>query len=622
MTLAKKLGELLVDAGLISADQLAKALANQKVNKKRIGEIIVDLKMASEMDIVQTLSFELGVDSLDLSTAVVDPMAIQLIPEKLARKYNLLPISVDGKVLTVAMLDPLDFEALDDIRFATGYKVKPVATTRTELIHAIDIHYSASDSIAEILVKDLSKEKSEVEVVVEKEGSDAATLRKESETPPVIRMVNLMISDAVKSRASDLHMEPQERRLLIRNRVDGLLNNVMELPKWIQGSIVSRVKIMARMDIAEKRIPQDGRVKLRVDGKEIDLRISVLPTQYGEKVVMRLLDTKAAALPLSMLGFTAEELKKISVLISKTQGVILITGPTGSGKSSTLYGIITQLKSEHVNIITLEDPIEFEIEGVSQVMIDERVGLTFANGLRSILRQDPNVVMVGEMRDRETAEIAMQASLTGHVVLSTLHTNDSVASIVRLMNLGIQPYLIASSVNGVIAQRLVRVICPHCKEQYLPSTEDLLNIRMKDTETAPFKVYRGKGCDHCKNSGYSGRTGIYEVFPMSARIKEMIASKASEGEIRQTAIAEGMKTLGENALEKVRMGITTLEEIRRVVFMEGESASVCSSCGKVVNADFKVCAYCGHSIEALCPVCSRPRSAEWTVCPYCKTSLR
>ena len=622
MTLAKKMGELLVDAGLISADQLAKALANQKVNKKRIGEIIVDLKMASEMDILQILSFELGVDSVDLSKTVVDPMAIELVPEKVARKHSLLPISVDGKVLTVAMLDPLDFEGLDDIAFATGYKVKPVAATRTELIHAIDIHYSASDSIAEILVKDLSKAKSEVEVVVEKESSDVATLRKESETPPVIRMVNLMISDAVKSRASDLHMEPQERRLLIRNRVDGLLNNVMELPKWIQGSIVSKVKIMARMDIAEKRIPQDGRVKLRVDGKEIDLRISVLPTQYGEKVVMRLLDTKSAALPLSELGFTAEELKKISVLISKPQGVILITGPTGSGKSSTLYGIITLLKSEHLNIITLEDPIEYEIEGVNQVMIDERVGLTFANGLRSILRQDPNVVMVGEMRDRETAEIAMQASLTGHVVLSTLHTNDSVASIVRLLNLGIQPYLIASSVNGVIAQRLVRVICPHCKEQYVPSTEDLLNIRMKDTETAPFNVYRGKGCDHCKNSGYSGRTGIYEVFPMSARIKEMIASRASEGEIRQTAIAEGMKTLGENALEKVRMGITTLDEIRRVVYLEGESASVCSFCGKVVNADFKVCAYCGHSIESLCPKCSRPRSAEWIICPYCKTSLK
>ena len=270
------MGELLVDAGLISADQLAKALANQKVNKKRIGEIIVDLKMASEMDILQILSFELGVDSVDLSKTVVDPMAIELVPEKVARKHSLLPISVDGKVLTVAMLDPLDFEGLDDIAFATGYKVKPVAATRTELIHAIDIHYSASDSIAEILVKDLSKAKSEVEVVVEKESSDVATLRKESETPPVIRMVNLMISDAVKSRASDLHMEPQERRLLIRNRVDGLLNNVMELPKWIQGSIVSRVKIMARMDIAEKRIPQDGRVKLRVDGKEIDLRISVL----------------------------------------------------------------------------------------------------------------------------------------------------------------------------------------------------------------------------------------------------------------------------------------------------------------------------------------------------------
>lgn len=618
----KKLGELLVESGLISADELNLALANQKESKKRLGEIIIELKMASEMDIALTLSQELGIPYMDMSKAVVDPMALDLIPEKLARKHSILPLSVDDKILTIAMLDPLDFEAHDDVRFSTGYKIKPMVTTKTELLNAIDIHYNASQSIAEILVSDLSREKALVEVVQEREGVDVETLRKKSETPPVIRMVNLMISDAVKSRASDIHIEPQERRVLIRDRVDGLLRDIMELPKWVQGAIVSRVKIMARMDIAEKRIPQDGRVKLRVDKKEIDLRVSTLPTQYGEKVVVRLLDTKGAAVPMEDLGFSKDDLDKVLAFVSKPQGVVLVTGPTGSGKTSTLYAAINRLKSEHLNIITLEDPIEFEMEGVNQVMINENVGLTFANGLRSVLRQDPNVIMVGEMRDHETAEIAMQASLTGHLVLSTLHTNDATSSIIRLLDLGIQPYLIASSLNGVIAQRLVRILCQHCKERYTPSRDDLLSIRIRETEKPPFDFYRGKGCEHCKNTGYMGRTGIYEIFPITIRIREMIASRASVPQIKQAAIAEGMNTLGEDALEKIRMGVTTIDELRRVVYMEGESTSICSSCGKAISADFPICPFCGHSVSTLCPNCGRHRDPEWIVCPYCKTGLK
>jgi type IV pilus assembly protein PilB len=619
--LRKRLGELLVESGLISLDELNIALANQKESKKKLGEIIVDLKMASEMDIAQTLASELGIPYLEMSKAVVEPMAVGMVSEELARKHALLPLSIDGKILTVAMMDPLDFEAVDDVRFSSGYKVKPVVTTKTDLLDAIDLHYKTSESVTEILLKDLRQEKALVEIVHEREGVDVETLRKKSETPPIIRMVNLMIGDAVKSRASDIHIEPQERRVLIRDRIDGLLQDIMELPKWVQGAIVSRVKIMARLDIAEKRVPQDGRVKIKVDGKEIDLRVSTLPTQYGEKVVMRLLDTKGAAVPMEELGFYKDDLEKVISFISKPQGVILVTGPTGSGKTSTLYAAINRLKSERLNIITLEDPIEFEIKGVNQVMINEKVGLTFANGLRSILRQDPNIMMVGEMRDLETAEIAIQASLTGHLVLSTLHTNDATSSIIRLLDLGIKPYLIASSLNGVIAQRLVRVLCPHCKERYTPSREDLLSIRMREAERPPFDFYRGKGCEHCKKTGYIGRTGIFEVFPVTTKIREMIASRATEIQIRQTAIAEGLRTLGEDALDKIRMGVTSIEELRRVVYLEGESTSICSACGRTISADFPVCPFCGHSVSTLCPSCGRHRDPEWIVCPYCKSSL-
>lgn len=618
----KKLGEILLESGLITEAELNIALAHQKENRKKIGEIIVELKIASEMDIVQTLSSKLGIPYIDMSSAVVEPVAIELVSESLARSHSILPLSIDGKVLTIAMLDPLDFAAIDDVRFSTGLKVRPLVTTKAELLHAIDTHYSASQSIAELLVSDLSQEESSslVEIVYDKEGVDLEALKKKSETPPIIRMVNLIISDAIKAKASDIHIEPHEKKVLIRDRVDGMLRDIMDLPKWVQGAMISRVKIMAKMDIAEKRIPQDGRVKLRVDSREVDLRVSTLPTQYGESVVLRLLETKGASIPLEKLGFSDTDAEKVVSIISKPQGVVLITGPTGSGKSSTLYGIINRIKKEFLNIITLEDPIEYEIEGVNQVMIDENVGLTFANGLRSVLRQDPNVIMVGEMRDRETAEIAMQASLTGHLVVSTMHTNDATGSVIRLIDLGIQPYLIASSLNGVIAQRLVRVICPHCKEQYTPSKDELLYIKVKDFNKTGFKFYKGKGCDKCRQTGYLGRIGVYEVFPITAGIKEMIAMKALEAEIRQAAIADGMRTIGEDALEKVKMGITTFEELGRIISLEGESASMCSFCGRVLSEEFGICPYCGNPVETHCPKCGKHRSPEWIVCPYCKTS--
>lgn len=619
----KKLGELLVEFGIISQDELAIALATQKESKKRLGEIIIDLKMASEMDIVRTLSAELGIPHVDMSKAVVEPMAVELVSEKIARAHHLLPLSIDSKVLTLVMMDPLDFEGIDDVRFSTGYKIKPMVATKTEIDRAIDIHYNTSQSIKDTLLSDLTQEKSSVELVYDRdrEGVDIETLKKKSEMPPIIRMVNLMISDAVKLRASDIHIEPQERRVLIRNRVDGLLRDVMELPKWVQGATISRIKIMARMDIAEKRVPQDGRVKLRVNGQEIDIRVSTLPTQYGEKVVMRLLDTKGAAMPLDKLGFSSLDIERIYSFISKPQGVILITGPTGSGKSSTLYGLLNYLKSERLNIITLEDPIEYEVKGVNQVMIDDKAGITFANGLRSVLRQDPNVIMIGEMRDYETAEIAMQASLTGHMVLSTLHTNDAAATITRLIDLGIEPYLIASSLKAVIAQRLVRVICNNCKEKYKPEEDDIFYLRIDKDENIPFEFYRGKGCDYCKNTGYIGRVGLFEVLSISSRIKELIDSKAGETEIRETAAAEGMKTLKDDAIEKVKAGITSVEEVRRVVYLEGEGAKVCSSCGKVISEDFPVCPYCGHCVETICSNCGKHRLPEWIMCPYCKTNL-
>ncbi len=615
---AKKLGEILVESGLITKEQLEKGLAEQKKTGKKLGEVLVESGLLTEADIAKTLSMQLGIPYIDLSTAVIEPEAIEMIPEKLAQRHLILPISTDRKVFTIAMADPLNFEALSDVRFATGKNVRPTITTPTEIQYAIERYYHLSDTLHEVIDRMTD---GFVEVVPEKdEGPEnVEEIVRKGKAPPIIRMVNSIIFNAVKNRASDIHIEPQEKRVLVRERIDGLLRESLQLPKWVQGAITSRIKIMARMDIAEKRIPQDGRIKIRVEGREIDIRISTLPIQYGEDIVMRILDASTAVFKLDELGLMQGDYRRIVNIIERPQGTVLVTGPTGSGKSSTLYAMINHIKTDVINIITLEDPIEYELAGVNQVAINEKTGLTFAYGLRSVLRQDPDVIMVGEMRDAETANIAFQASLTGHLVLSTLHTNTAVSSVTRLVNLDIQPYLIASSLNGIVAQRLVRRLCNQCKEPYSPSREEIMKIGLNDVDLKKAAFFRAVGCDACDKTGYKGRVGIFEVLVCNQAVKELISGGATEDAILNAAREGGMRLMAEDGIAKVKEGITSMDELVRVLYVKGEQdVLICSRCNNSVRSDFITCPYCGYAIVDRCPSCGKQRETDWRYCPYCR----
>ena len=433
-------------------------------------------------------------------------------------------------------------------------------------------------------------------------------------------MVDSIIIHAIENGASDVHLEPQQRWIKVRLRVDGLMRESMQLPKWVQGPIVSRIKIMSGMDIAERRVCQDGKIKVRIGDKALDIRVSSLPTQYGETVVMRILDPKSAVSDLKSVGFLKEDESRVIEMIDRPQGVVIITGPTGSGKTSTLYAMIEHIKGEEINIITIEDPIEYELKGVNQVSVNEKTGLSFAYTLRSVLRQDPDVIMVGEIRDSETAMIGFQASMTGHLVFSTLHTNDAVSSISRLRNMGLPSYLIASSLNGIIAQRLVRKICPHCKEEYTPADEELGKIGFNRVNND--KLYRGKGCKRCNGTGYSGRTGVFEVLTINSKIRDMIAGDAPENDITKAALESGMTPLYMDGLLKVAAGITTIEELTRVVYLSKDSMDkdgVCPSCSKIVMPDTEQCPHCGQLIKSDCKFCGKPLQQDWIICPFCAT---
>ncbi|RMG60909.1 MAG: type II secretion system protein GspE [Deltaproteobacteria bacterium] len=614
----KKLGELLLESGTVSESDLKRALAEQKKRKKKLGEILVDMGACSEEDIAHALSNQLGIQLIDLKNTPVEPVAVEIIPEKVARKHLIIPISVEDRDLHLAMADPLSYEAFEDVRFASGFTIKPYVATKSDIIWAIDHHYNLGASLDSI-VKDISSEKV-VEVLQEakEDSKEVEDLKKKSEAAPIVRMVNLLISEAVELGASDIHVEPTKDRVVVRNRVDGMLRKSIELPKWVQGAVISRIKIMAKMDIAEKRLPQDGRIGVRVGGRMLDLRVSTLPTNYGEKVVIRILDPKNAFLTVEQLGMEGPALERFLSLIRKPQGIILVTGPTGSGKTTTLYAALSRIKSVERNITTIEDPIEYELEGINQVAVNEKVGLTFASALRSILRQDPDVVMVGEMRDTETATIAMQASLTGHLVLSTVHTNNAVSTISRIRNLGIPSYLIASTIIGIVAQRLVRVICPNCKVEDSPSEESLIKLGISGKTSTGLKFYRGKGCSKCGWTGYKGRTGIYEILVFSQRIKDLVASDASESSIRQMAIAEGMKTLAQSGLEKVLKGITSVNEVIRVIQTDEDYGSLCPDCEAVLGPDFIACPHCGRKLVDTCPACQKTVDPLWRFCPYCR----
>jgi type IV pilus assembly protein PilB len=621
-TKTKRLGELLVETGLLSEEELARALAEQRVKRCRLGEAIAALHLASEEEIAQALSLQLGVPYINMTQTPVEPQAVELIPEKVARKHLIMPVMIDRGNLHIAMADPLSFEAIEDVQFASGYATKPAIATRSDILWAIDQHYHLGSSLNSI-VKDIVEERA-VEIVPERSEQDrwdAEDLRKKSEAAPVIRMVDLVIAGAVDLGASDIHVEPMKTVLRIRNRIDGLLRKSLELPKWVQGAVISRIKVMAGMDIAEKRLPQDGRFTVRVGGKVLDLRVSSMPSLCGEKVVIRILDAANARIPLDGMGFAPPDLSRIEEMVRRPQGIILVTGPTGSGKTTTLYAMLNRIRNDERNTATIEDPVEYEMPGINQVAVQERIGFSFPVALRAILRQDPDVIMVGEMRDLETATVAMQAALTGHLVLSTVHTNSTAATVTRLRNLGVPSYLIASTVAGIVAQRLVRVICAKCRVPAEAPGRDLERFGLDKGGKTP-ALFRGEGCPACGETGYRGRTGVFEILAFTPQVRDMVSAGASESDIRQHAVSMGMVTLVRAALEKVRTGVTTLEELYRVIETEQDIGSACPACGTAIEAGFIGCPACGHVILSTCPSCLRTVSPDWRFCPFCRSDAR
>ncbi|MFH1778441.1 MAG: type II secretion system ATPase GspE [Candidatus Omnitrophota bacterium] len=550
----KSLGEAMVELGLITPEKLKEAKQEAERTRESLRRVLVKLGMIDEEAIVSFIEEQMGIPRMDLSNYLIDPKIIEFIPENLARKYLLIPLFKIGETLTVAMVDPMDVFAIDELRLKTHCEIEPVVVSEKELLKALDQYYGAKGTMEDV-IKSIDKEKLGL-----KEGVEPGlkTLEGLVEEAPVVKLVNLMIIEAIKAGASDIHIEPDENVMRTRYRVDGVLHEVTSPPKHLQPAVISRVKILSGMDIAEKRIPQDGRFQLKLENRQIDLRVSTVPTVYGENVVLRLLDLMSILLGLSELGFSSETLKIYEKLIRKSYGIILVTGPTGSGKTTTLYSSISTINSPEKNIITIEDPIEYRLELVRQMQVNPKAGLTFANGLRSMLRQDPDIIMVGEIRDLETAEIAIQAALTGHLVFSTLHTNDAPGAITRLVDMGVEPFLIASSVIGIIAQRLVRKICNDCKEPYTPAFLKDMGI----SEQAKF--YRGKGCKKCMDTGYKRRVGIFELMVPNDELRALTVAKASSNEIRKAALKSGMKTMRDDGVEKTKTGITTLEEVLRV----------------------------------------------------------
>jgi len=574
----KKLGDLLVEVGIITAEQLQEALEEEKIRGGRLGEVLMELGYITEDVLLAFLGKQCGVSYVSLSEyGEIDEQVIRSVPQSVARHQTLVPISLEGKTLTIAMSDPLNVFAIDDLRLMTGKDINVVIASENEIKNAIEKYYGAKGSMEDIL-KEMEasvKDGANVEVVKKADtgGNDMIALEAAGEEAPVIKIVNLLLTGAIKAGASDIHIEPYEKTLRVRYRIDGVLNEVSAPPKKLQNAVVSRLKIMATLDIAERRLPQDGRIKIRALDKEIDLRVSVLPTSFGEKVVMRILDASALCLDLTKLGFESEVLSIYKKNIEVPYGIILVTGPTGSGKSTTLYSTLSTLNYPDRNIITIEDPVEYVLQGINQVQAKPDIGLTFATGLRAFLRQDPDIIMVGEIRDTETAEIAINAALTGHLVFSTLHTNDAPGAMTRLNNMGIEPFLTTSTVIMVVAQRLVRVICKHCKEPYEVPADFLSSIGVKDEEIKGKKkvtLYRGKGCDNCSNTGYRGRTACFEVMEVRDEIKELVLNRESTHIIKAKARETGMVTLREAAIRKLLAGVTTVEEVMRVTFADVE----------------------------------------------------
>jgi type IV pilus assembly protein PilB len=555
------LGELLVREKVISPDQLRQALNEQKSSGGRLGYNLSKLGIVKEDEIAKFLSKQYNVPTVNLADFEIDPKVIKLLPISAVQKYQVIPVNRAGATLIVAMADPSNIFAIDDIKFLTGLNVEVVVAVESDIKKAIDRYYDQSATLQDVM----SDFEEDVEIVLEEEELDLADIEKQTEDAPVVKLVNLILTDAIKKAASDIHIEPYEKAFRVRYRIDGVLYEIMKPPMKLKNAITSRVKIMAALDIAERRLPQDGRIKIKLPGgKDMDYRVSVLPTLFGEKIVLRLLDKSNLQLDMTKLGFEETPLQDFKEAILKPYGIVLVTGPTGSGKTTTLYSALAELNKATENISTAEDPVEFNLAGINQVQMHEDIGLNFAGALRSFLRQDPDIIMVGEIRDFETAEIAIKAALTGHLVLSTLHTNDAPSTINRLLNMGIEPFLVASSTNLVVAQRLARRICPNCKEEVKISQQALVDIGVKKDDMDKFKkIYHGRGCTTCSDTGYKGRVALYEVMPVGDELKELILNGASAMELKREAIRIGMRSLRMSGLSKLQEGVTTIEEVLR-----------------------------------------------------------
>jgi type IV pilus assembly protein PilB len=642
LSLRKKIGECLIQAGLITEDDLQTALAEHKRTGERVGVVLIRMNLATEKQIAKALALQLGFPYINLAENPPDPTAVVLIPKEIALKRVCVAVGLEKNLLTVAMSDPLLFSLVQDLEFQTGYRIKQVVSTRGDINDAIQTGYpdkalmrTTAESRAELAVSAPAARNRPAAPAVEVPTGETALARRaeeevfepvagvkeRSEAAPIIDLVDLVVKSAIKSRASDIHVEPMEKGVLIRHRLDGLLKEVMDLPKWVHEGLIARLKIMAGMDIAEKRLPQDGRLRSSAeDGTEVDFRVSTLRTLFGEKIVMRVLDHRKGVPALEEIGISAAALEEVREFLRHQHGMILVVGPTGSGKTTTLSSALKSVQSEKTNIITIEDPVEYQIPGVNQTQINEKIKLTFASALRSILRQDPDVILLGEIRDSETAKIAMQAAQTGHLVLSTLHTDNAPSVVTRLSDIGAEPYVIASALIGVVAQRLVRRLCVHCRRQYTPPPDVLRSLNLSDADAASIPFYKSVGCDQCNHTGYRGRIGIYEVMRITDKLRRLISAKASEDQLREAAVSGGMITLGEDGLSKVKSGVTTAEELLRVVTEVREMRTLCSGCGTAVGVDFNACPHCGKRVGGGCPHCGRAMQPGWNFCPYCARS--
>jgi type IV pilus assembly protein PilB len=587
-TVRKSLGEYLVERGYITREHLEQAQKIQRSSGGDLGRILVDNQWATPAQVAEARAQELGVPFVDLNTFTIDPSAVNVVPERIARQHKVVPILKDGNVLTVAMADVNNVLAFDDLRIVSRCTIRPALAAADAIEEAINRAYqsvvgkapdaetstAAAAPVGGGMMAQIKADIAQVGVGMDVDEEDVESAARVAEEAPIVRIANTIIQQAVKERASDIHVEPQERGVRIRYRIDGVLHEIMTLPKYIQAPLISRYKIMAEMNIAERRLPQDGRIPIRVEGKDYDLRVSSIPVHLssgmGEKIVMRILDKTSILIGLEKLGFTAEVQAQLEELVIQPNGMVLSTGPTGSGKTTTQYSVLHKLNSIEKNIITIEDPVEYQLPGISQVQVNRKAGLTFANALRSFLRQDPDIIMVGEMRDLETAEIAIEASLTGHLVLTTLHTNDAPSAVIRMVDMGVEPYLISATVIGVLAQRLARRLCPHCKEPYEVPAADLRRFGFRpERPDQMVTLWRGRGCEACRYTGFRGRIGIFELMRVNDEIAELIVRRAPLADIRDAAKANGMHELREDGLLKVLEGVTTPDEVMRVVFTAG-----------------------------------------------------